>query len=184
MVNDSHAGFLDVIRRLPDDRRYRYHFQGTRLYRIPRCPWNKGILSPGFRTGLRLAPRRLPRTSLLNFVAQWDKVPAQGYLRLLLVKYAYCTFMKTPGRVGGLKGKMAFVLKTFGRLQLVDGDGNDVAFPEKGLLLLAYLLTTGQGSADRTTLVSFLWGDAERDDTLATLRKLISRMRPVKLNSG
>ncbi|WP_027687857.1 membrane protein [Rhizobium leguminosarum] len=72
---------------------------------------------------------------------------------------------------------MAFVLKTFGRLQLVDEDGNDVAFPEKGLLLLAYLFTTDQGSADRTTLVSFLWGDADRDDTLATLRKLISRIK-------
>ncbi|TBY10367.1 hypothetical protein [Rhizobium laguerreae] len=72
---------------------------------------------------------------------------------------------------------MAFVLKTFGSLQLVDEDGNAVAFPEKGLLLLAYLVTTSQGSANRTTLVSFLWGDAGRDATLATLRKLISRMK-------
>ncbi|MBX4949585.1 hypothetical protein HJA95_08330 [Rhizobium binae] len=79
---------------------------------------------------------------------------------------------------------MAFVLKTFGRLQLVDGDGNDVALPEKGLLLLAYLLTTDEGSADRTTLVSFLWGDADRDDTLATLRKLISRMKARQIELG
>ncbi|MBY5533158.1 hypothetical protein HFO42_06075 [Rhizobium leguminosarum] len=79
---------------------------------------------------------------------------------------------------------MAFVLKTFGRLQLVDEDGNDVAFPEKGLLLLAYLFTTDQGSADRATLVSFLWGDADRDDTLATLRKLISRMKARQIELG
>jgi len=72
---------------------------------------------------------------------------------------------------------MAFVLKTFGRLQLVDEDGIAVTFPEKGLLLLAYLLTTDEGSADRTTLASFLWGDANRDGALATLRKLISRMK-------
>lgn len=79
---------------------------------------------------------------------------------------------------------MAFVLKTFGRLQLVDEDGHDVAFPEKGLLLLAYLLTTDQGSADRKTLVSFLWGDADRDNTLATLRKLISRMKARQIELG
>ncbi|MBY5440520.1 hypothetical protein [Rhizobium leguminosarum] len=79
---------------------------------------------------------------------------------------------------------MAFILKTFGRLQLVDEGANDVPFPEKGLLLLAYLLTTDQGSADRTTLVSFLWGDAERDDTLATLRKLISRMKARQIELG
>ncbi|MBY5337516.1 hypothetical protein HFO99_27055 [Rhizobium leguminosarum] len=79
---------------------------------------------------------------------------------------------------------MALVLKTFGRLQLIDEGGNGVAFPEKGLLLLAYLLTTDQGSADRTTLVSFLWGDADRDDTLATLRKLISRMKARQIELG
>ncbi|MBY5495940.1 hypothetical protein GFM14_30730 [Rhizobium leguminosarum bv. viciae] len=79
---------------------------------------------------------------------------------------------------------MAFFLKTFGRLQLVDEDGNPVTFPEKGLLLLAYLLTTDQGSADRTTLVSFLWGDADKDDTFATLRKLISRMKARQIELG
>jgi TolB-like protein/DNA-binding SARP family transcriptional activator len=79
---------------------------------------------------------------------------------------------------------MAFVLKTFGRLQLVDENENAVAFPEKGLLLLAYLLTTDQGCADRTTLANFLWGNADRDDTLATLRKLISRMRQRQIELG
>ncbi|TBZ22252.1 hypothetical protein [Rhizobium leguminosarum] len=79
---------------------------------------------------------------------------------------------------------MALVLKTFGRLQLVDEAGNVVAFPEKGLLLLAYLLTTDQGCADRTTLVSFLWGEADRDNTLATLRKLISRMKARQIELG
>ncbi|ANM10250.1 MULTISPECIES: hypothetical protein [unclassified Rhizobium] len=72
---------------------------------------------------------------------------------------------------------MAFVLKTFGRLQLIDGEGNAVAFPEKGLLLLAYLFTTDQASADRTTVARFLWGEADRDVALSTLRKVISRVK-------
>ncbi|MBB4238134.1 hypothetical protein [Rhizobium esperanzae] len=79
---------------------------------------------------------------------------------------------------------MVFVLKTFGRLQLVDEDGNDVAFPEKGLLLLAYLFTTDQGSADRTTLARFLWGEADRDVALSTLRKVISRMKARQIDLG
>ncbi|MBY2914294.1 hypothetical protein [Rhizobium leguminosarum] len=79
---------------------------------------------------------------------------------------------------------MAFVLNTFGRLQLVDGEGSLVAFPEKGLLLLVYLLTTGEGSADRTTLARFLWGDADRDVALSTLRKLISRVKARQAELG
>ncbi|QKK24060.1 hypothetical protein [Rhizobium hidalgonense] len=79
---------------------------------------------------------------------------------------------------------MAFVLKTFGRLQLVDEEGNAVAFPEKGLLLLAYLFTTDQGSADRTTLARFLWGEADRDVALSTLRKVISRIKARQVDLG
>lgn len=79
---------------------------------------------------------------------------------------------------------MTFVLNTFGRLQLVDGQGSLVAFPEKGLLLLVYLLTTGEGSADRTSLARFLWGDADRDVALSTLRKLISRIKARQTELG
>lgn len=71
---------------------------------------------------------------------------------------------------------MAFVLKTFGRLQLIDEDGNTVAFPEKGLLLFAYLLTSDQGSADRATIARFLWGDADEEVARSALRKAISRI--------
>ncbi len=75
-----------------------------------------------------------------------------------------------------LKGSMAFVLKTFGRLQLIDTEGNTIVFPEKGLLLFAYLLTADQGSADRATIARFLWGDADGEAVRTTLRKAISRI--------
>ncbi|MBX4876369.1 hypothetical protein HJA87_04425 [Rhizobium bangladeshense] len=79
---------------------------------------------------------------------------------------------------------MTFVLKTFGSLQLVDRGGNVVAFPEKGLLLLAYLLTADQGSADRSTLARFLWGEADKGVALSTLRKVISRINARQAELG
>ncbi|OWV78002.1 hypothetical protein ATY77_29475 [Rhizobium sp. R634] len=79
---------------------------------------------------------------------------------------------------------MTFVLKTFGSLQLVDRSGNPVAFPEKGLLLLAYLFTADQGSADRSTLARFLWGEADKGVALSTLRKVISRINARQTELG
>ncbi|KQV68458.1 hypothetical protein [Rhizobium sp. Root1220] len=79
---------------------------------------------------------------------------------------------------------MAFVLETFGRLQLVDGDGNAVAFPEKGLLLLAYLLTRDEGAAHRTALDRFLWGERNDGISDSTLRKLLSRMKTFQNELG
>jgi TolB-like protein/DNA-binding SARP family transcriptional activator len=72
---------------------------------------------------------------------------------------------------------MTFSLQTFGRLQLLDAEGKTVAFPEKGLLVLAYLLTTDEGSERRATLAQFLWGDADKNASLVNLRKAISRFK-------
>ncbi|EPE96691.1 hypothetical protein [Rhizobium grahamii] len=71
---------------------------------------------------------------------------------------------------------MAFFLRTFGRLQLIDRNGETVPFPEKGLLLFAYLLTADQGELDRPTTARFLWGDADDNVARTTLRKAVSRI--------
>lgn len=72
---------------------------------------------------------------------------------------------------------MTFSLQTFGQLQLLDAEGEAVPFPEKGLLILAYLLTAPEGSAQRTTLAQFLWGDANKEVSLVNLRSTISRIK-------
>lgn len=72
---------------------------------------------------------------------------------------------------------MAFSLQTFGGLKLVDPDGRQVAYPEKGLLLLAYLLTTREGAEYRTAIAAFLWGDDDSGVSLVNLRKMISRIK-------
>lgn len=69
---------------------------------------------------------------------------------------------------------MAYVLKTFGPLRLSDSRGNDVVFPEYGLLLLAYLLTRADDSACRISLAVFLWGDGEESVLLSNFHELIS----------
>ena len=72
---------------------------------------------------------------------------------------------------------MTFSLQTFGQLQLFDSQDEAVSFPEKGLLILAYLLTAPGGSAHRTTLAQFLWGDENREVSLVNLRSTISRIK-------
>ncbi|MBB3543266.1 DNA-binding SARP family transcriptional activator/TolB-like protein/Tfp pilus assembly protein PilF [Rhizobium sp. BK176] len=75
-----------------------------------------------------------------------------------------------------MKVGMTFFLRTFGRLQLLDRNGDTVVFPEKGLLLFVYLLTSDQGQADRPAIARFLWGDADDDVARTTLRKAVSRI--------
>lgn len=72
---------------------------------------------------------------------------------------------------------MTFFLQTIGGLRLVGPDENEVAFPEKGLLLLAYLLTTRSGSAHRSELADFLWSHEDSGASLTNLRKAISRIK-------
>ncbi|MDK1493831.1 hypothetical protein QN219_27960 [Sinorhizobium sp. 7-81] len=79
------------------------------------------------------------------------------------------------GRV--VKDKMASCLQTFGGLRLVDSESNHVAFPEKGLLILVYLLTTSNGSAYRQELAAFLWSNEDKAVSLSNLRKTVSRIK-------
>ncbi|MGF6174807.1 hypothetical protein [Ensifer sp. 4252] len=72
---------------------------------------------------------------------------------------------------------MAFFLQTFGGLRLVDSERGQVAYPEKGLLLLAYLLTTKEGAEQRTVMAAFLWGNDGNAVPLVNMRKLISRIK-------
>lgn len=72
---------------------------------------------------------------------------------------------------------MAFFLQTIGNLRLLRSDDSEVAFPEKGLLLLAYLLTTKLGSAYRSELADFLWSHEDSGASLTNLRKTISRIK-------
>lgn len=72
---------------------------------------------------------------------------------------------------------MAFFLQTFGGLRLLDSDGYPVAFPEKGLLILVYLLTSQKAATDRQTLARFLWGNDDDAVSLAALRQTLSRIR-------
>lgn len=59
----------------------------------------------------------------------------------------------------------------------MDSEGESVPFPEKGLLLLAYLLTAPERSAHRATLAQFLWGDVNKEVSLVNLRSTISRIK-------
>ncbi len=79
---------------------------------------------------------------------------------------------------------MTFVLETFGKLRLAGGDGKAIPLPEKGLLLLAYLLTLDDGAAYRTTIARFLWGETDNGASDTTLRKLLSRLKAYQSELG
>ncbi|MBB3965279.1 hypothetical protein [Rhizobium metallidurans] len=79
---------------------------------------------------------------------------------------------------------MTFVLETFGKLRLAGEDGGVIALPEKGLLLLAYLLTLDDGAAYRTTIARFLWGETDNGASDTTLRKLLSRLKAYQSDLG
>ncbi|TIX89402.1 hypothetical protein [Rhizobium sp. P44RR-XXIV] len=70
-----------------------------------------------------------------------------------------------------------FSLHTFGGLKLLDGDGRKVAFPEKGLLILAYLMTEPTSRAPRSAIAQLLWGLDDNGSAQVNLRKLVSRIR-------
>lgn len=72
---------------------------------------------------------------------------------------------------------MQFSLRTFGEIVLLDGQGHEVAFPEKALLILAYLLTSETKYTKRTSIARFLWGEDDIANSLTNLRKLISRIK-------
>ena len=73
--------------------------------------------------------------------------------------------------------KIMFSLHTFGGLKLLDGDGRKVAFPEKGLLILAYLIAEPTSRAPRSAIAQLLWGLDDNGGGQVNLRKLVSRIR-------
>ena len=52
---------------------------------------------------------------------------------------------------------MTFRLQTLGRLRLVDKNGREVAFPEKGLLILCHLIVGGYREQSRNDIAKLLW---------------------------
>ncbi len=69
-----------------------------------------------------------------------------------------------------------FSLHTFGGLKLLDSDGHEVAFLEKGLLILVYLMLEPTSRVSRSAIARFLWGD-DNGSAQVNLRKLVSRIR-------
>ena len=72
---------------------------------------------------------------------------------------------------------MGLRLVTFGDPRLIDEQGKALAFPEKGIIALAYLLLQKQHRASRLELAELLWGDNDSVNALANLRKLLSRIK-------
>lgn len=72
----------------------------------------------------------------------------------------------------------AYRLLLFDSARLLRGDGAIVAFPTKGLLLIARLLLGSSAhSASRPALARFLWEEAEGEAGLSNLRQLLLRLR-------
>ena len=67
-------------------------------------------------------------------------------------------------------------LYTLGRLRLAGPDGNDMAFPQMGLIILAFLKASGLPSCARAEIARLLWGDVDPHQAYANLRKTISRI--------
>jgi TolB-like protein len=67
-------------------------------------------------------------------------------------------------------------LQTFGQLRLLDEGGNDVAFPEKALLILCYLRTRGLSEMSRADAAGLFWDEAS-PAAFASLRQTVSRVQ-------
>ena len=67
-------------------------------------------------------------------------------------------------------------LQTFGQLRLLDEGGNDVAFPEKALLILCYLRTRGLSEISRADAAGLFWDEAS-PAAFASLRQTVSRVQ-------
>lgn len=77
-----------------------------------------------------------------------------------------------------------FSLHTFGALKLLDDDGREIAFPEKGLLILAYLMADPTARAPRSAIAELLWGQDDNGNAKVNLRKLVSRIRSRQAELG
>ncbi|HXV32324.1 MAG TPA: hypothetical protein VD840_18485 [Sinorhizobium sp.] len=72
---------------------------------------------------------------------------------------------------------MRFLLRTFGGLELLDEQGRAVAFPEKGLVILAYLFAAEPTAATRATVAELLWGSGSSATSFTNLRSLVLRIK-------
>lgn len=68
-------------------------------------------------------------------------------------------------------------LQTFGHLRLLDEGGSEIAFPEKALLILCYLLTRGITDMPRAEAASLFWDDEHSASAFANLRQTVSRVQ-------
>ncbi|WP_077964173.1 hypothetical protein [Ensifer adhaerens] len=71
---------------------------------------------------------------------------------------------------------MTFRLQTLGRLRLVDGGGREIAFPEKGLLILCHLIIGGHSEQSRNEIAKLLWDEIVPSQAFVNLRQTISRI--------
>ncbi len=79
---------------------------------------------------------------------------------------------------------MSLRLESFGALRLLNAAGEPVAFPEKGLLTLCYLLDRPDRKCSRRALARFLWDSPGNPDIMANLRKMISRIQARQAELG
>ncbi|UIJ84234.1 SARP family transcriptional regulator [Rhizobium leguminosarum] len=84
---------------------------------------------------------------------------------------------------------MKLRLESFGELRLIDLTGKPVAFPEKGLLAICYLLDRylqdgAESEYPRSALARFLWDSHDNPDIMANLRKTISRIQARQTELG
>lgn len=71
---------------------------------------------------------------------------------------------------------MTFTLQTSGELRLLDSQGAEASFPEKGLLVLAYMLASGEADVARTRISRLVWGGADIQRGLTNLRQTATRI--------
>ncbi|OAP38307.1 adenylate cyclase [Sinorhizobium glycinis] len=75
-------------------------------------------------------------------------------------------------------------LRTFGELRLTDATGGTVACPERGLLILAYLVASGQKVATREKVATMVWPDREKSVAFKNLRSTLWRMQHLVTPAG
>nr|WP_316653861.1 hypothetical protein [uncultured Gellertiella sp.] len=70
---------------------------------------------------------------------------------------------------------MPFRLQTSGDLRLYNHDREMISFPEKGLLIIAYLLAQGESRVSRARLAKLIWGGVDMARGLTNLRQTATR---------
>ncbi|MBB4186381.1 DNA-binding SARP family transcriptional activator [Sinorhizobium terangae] len=79
---------------------------------------------------------------------------------------------------------MTYRLQTLGRLRLLNETGREVAFPEKGLLILCLAIANGCREQSRAEIARLLWDGVEPSQAYVNLRKTISRITAQQMELG